>query len=431
MRTQRLQQIKADSVDFRHPQIAVAHLGPRRRYAVPALLQRAGMLAHFYTDAYVGRGSAWHVLARLGFLTPKSWQPLLFRKLLSRQEDRLPAEKITAFNLLGLSYASAQKHAGNEEELNNVFMEYGGRFCELIINAGLKEVDGIYAFEGAALPLFLRAQNFSITKILDKFSFPQLLDYELVSEEHRLWPGWESPYPKRAAFQKKFDWEQAECDAADAIICGSDFVAQGMVRVGVRPTKLHTVPYALELSKFSARRQPWDGHRPLRLLFVGGINLRKGVQYFYAALQKMGGNRVDARMVGGESVLEPYLGLLRSQAQLTGQVPRQEVVRHYEWADVFVFPSICEGSATVTYEAMAAGLPVITTPNAGSVVREGVDGFIVPIRDAEAIAARIERLLGDGALLQRMSENARARAEDFSWPKYEERLVAAIRKITA
>jgi glycosyltransferase involved in cell wall biosynthesis len=408
----------------------VAQLGPRRRYAVPVLLQRAGMLAHFYTDTYVGRGSAWHFLSRLGSLLPKSWQPLSFKKLLSRQEDRLPAEKITAFNALGLANVLAQKRSGNVEELDKAYTEYGRRLCELISRNGIKNIDGIYTFEGTALPLFPWAQDLGITKILDKFSAPQRLDYELVSEEHRLWPGWEPTYPGRAAFQKKFDLEQAGWDAADAIICGSDFVTQGMVRLGVTPSKLYTVPYALELSKFSARRQPWDGHRPLRLLFVGGINLRNGVQYLYAALQKLSSNRVAARMVGGESILEPYLGLLRGQAQLTGQVPRQEVVRHYEWADVFIFPSICEGSATVTYEAMAAGLPVITTPNAGSVVREGVDGFIVPIRDAEAIAARIEQLLGDGALLQRMSENARARAEDFSWAKYEERLVAAIRKIT-
>jgi glycosyltransferase involved in cell wall biosynthesis len=76
-------------------------------------------------------------------------------------------------------------------------------------------------------------------------------------------------------------------------------------------------------------------------------------------------------------------------------VTRQEVRRHYQWADVFVFPSLCEGSAMVTYEALAAGLPVITTPNAGSVVRDGVDGFIVPIRDAEAIAAKLDLLARD------------------------------------
>lgn len=78
--------------------------------------------------------------------------------------------------------------------------------------------------------------------------------------------------------------------------------------------------------------------------------------------------------------------------ELVGAVPRQEIAKQYAWADVFVLPSICEGSATVCYEALASGLPVITTPNSGSVVRDGLDGFIVPIRNSEAIREKLARL---------------------------------------
>ena len=162
---------------------------------------------------------------------------------------------------------------------------------------------------------------------------------------------------------------------------------------------------------------------------MGGISLRKGAQYFHEAVKKLEGRQIDCRMVGPLVIREPYQRVLEERAELTGQVPRQEMRRHYEWADVFVFPSICEGSATVTYEALAAGLPVITTPNAGSVVRDGVDGFMVPIRDAEAIAARLELFLGDAELLAHMSQNAIKRGREFSWEKYGERLVAALQQI--
>jgi glycosyltransferase involved in cell wall biosynthesis len=99
---------------------------------------------------------------------------------------------------------------------------------------------------------------------------------------------------------------------------------------------------------------------------------------------------------------------------------------HYGWADVFVLPSLCEGSATVCYEALASGLPVITTPNAGSVVRDGIDGFIVPIRDAEAIAARLEMLISDPRILDQMSGNAALRAAEFTVKKYGERLLSTV-----
>jgi len=102
------------------------------------------------------------------------------------------------------------------------------------------------------------------------------------------------------------------------------------------------------------------------------------------------------------------------------------MAEHYAWADVFLLPSICEGSATVCYEALAAGLPVVTTENAGSVVRDGIDGFIVPIRDAAAVVARLETLDRDRPLLESMARAARERAREFTLEKYGERLLAAL-----
>jgi glycosyltransferase involved in cell wall biosynthesis len=98
----------------------------------------------------------------------------------------------------------------------------------------------------------------------------------------------------------------------------------------------------------------------------------------------------------------------------------------YRWADVLVLPSICEGSATVIYEGLACGLPVITTPNAGSVVRDGREGFIVPIRDADAIANALEQLLRDKNLLLMMSDNALKRGREFDVTDYGKRLVGDV-----
>jgi len=407
----------------------VAQLGARMHYAVPALLQRAGMLAHFYTDSYVGPGSAWHAPALAASIIPEAWRPLALRRLLSRQEQELHREKVTAFNLFGLAYAWANKRARNLEELGKGHLKYGKRFCELILRDSFEKIDGIYTFEGAALQLFLGVRKPGPTKILEKFYAPQLIAYELLSTESHLWEGWEPPYPNLESLGGKIDLEQAEWDAADAIICASGFVSHGLTQLGVSPEKVHTVPYGVDPTKFSAPREPWDGRRPLRLLLVGGVDLRKGPPYFYEAVKKLGSKQVIARMVGPVWIREPFQRLLRERIELTGQVSRQDVVRHYQWADVFVLPSICEGSATVTYEALAAGLPVITTPNAGSMVRDGVDGFIVPIRDAAAIAAKIELLLGDRELLRHMSQNAQTRAQDYSWDKYGDRLVSAIQQI--
>jgi glycosyltransferase involved in cell wall biosynthesis len=121
---------------------------------------------------------------------------------------------------------------------------------------------------------------------------------------------------------------------------------------------------------------------------------------------------------------------LSKHVELRGIVPRAEMAAEYEWADVFLLPSICEGSATAVYEALAAGLPVVCTENAGSVVRDGIDGFIVPIRDGTAIAKAITTLADNVGMRAAMSESAVARAADFTVERYGKRLLSALSGLT-
>ncbi len=102
----------------------------------------------------------------------------------------------------------------------------------------------------------------------------------------------------------------------------------------------------------------------------------------------------------------------------------------FEWADVFYLPSLCEGSATACYEALAAGLPVICTENTGSVVRHGIDGYIVPIRDVDETVEILRWFSDSPTTLFRMSENARERASDFTVLRYGERLVKALSQLS-
>ena len=98
-------------------------------------------------------------------------------------------------------------------------------------------------------------------------------------------------------------------------------------------------------------------------------------------------------------------------------------------SSVFVLPSITEGSAKTTYEAMAAGLPVITTPNSGSLIRDGVDGFLVGIRNPEAIGERILHLYRNREEAGSMGEAARRHVAEYSWERYEDRMISLYREL--
>jgi len=168
----------------------------------------------------------------------------------------------------------------------------------------------------------------------------------------------------------------------------------------------------------------------LRVLVVGEVSLRKGAPYVLAAARATKG-LAEFWWCGRVGVPPAAARELQEHIGLRGVITRPEMVEHYAWADVFLLPSICEGSATVCYEALAAGLPVITTENAGSVVRDGIEGFIVPLRDSSAIVERLERLHGDRELWESMSRAALERASEFTLDKYGERLLSAVTAATA
>jgi glycosyltransferase involved in cell wall biosynthesis len=170
-------------------------------------------------------------------------------------------------------------------------------------------------------------------------------------------------------------------------------------------------------------RQSHDG--PLRVLTVGGVGLRKGSPYVLAAARALAG-LATFRMVGAIEALPQAVAKLSEAVELTGPIPRSDMRAHFAWADVFLLPSLCEGSATVVYEALAASLPVICTQNTGSVVRNGVEGEIVPIRDSEMIADALAGLARDPERRRDMAEQAARRAKSFDLAAYGRRLMDAL-----
>jgi hypothetical protein len=308
-------------VDGLTPQIVVAQLGARMHYAVPVLLQRAGMLAQFFTDVYVGRGSAWQGLPRLAELLPAGCRPAGLERLLGRRDEALTPDKVTAFNLFGAAYWLAQRRAGAGESLERVYLDYGRRFAEMVRRHPRCVGQGLYTFPTTAQPLFQQASGQGMRCILDQFSAPLHLMAPILQEEQERWPGWESPSSRGAPSRDSLDTETQECRLADAILCPSEFVAQGVKSLNLPAQKIFQVPYGVEVERFACHRRPWRGERPLRLLFVGAVNLHKGVPYLHQALKGLNSSRIITRLVGPVAVREPHRGLLCRHCELTGPVP--------------------------------------------------------------------------------------------------------------
>ena len=402
------------------PGFIVAMMGARMHYAVPRLLHSAGRLERFYTDICAVKG--WpRVLRKL----PQSWQPPGLRRLLGRVPHGIPPSRITAFTGFGLEYSRRRSVARTPTESTAAHLWAGKTFCELIIRAGLGGTAGVYAFNSAGLELLAHARARGLRTALEQTIAPTEVEARILAREFAAHPDWEPATARNEHEAELAGRERAEWNHADVIFCGSDFVRRGIAECGGPQERCAVAPYGVDTAAFhAAAREPHDG--PLRVLTVGAVGLRKGSPYVLAAARQLGGRAVF-RMAGATGSLSPRaLAALRAHVELCGVVPRTGIFRHYEWADVFLLPSVCEGSATATYEALAAGLPVIATPNTGAHITEGESGFTVPVGSTDAIVEKLELLAGNRNVLRDMSHHARQQSEMLSLDAYGRRLNAAL-----
>jgi glycosyltransferase involved in cell wall biosynthesis len=330
---------------------------------------------------------------------------------------------MTAFPTLGLEYLWRRRRAKSPSELTNAFLWAGTELCRRTLQTGLPCATAIYAFNSAALELLVYAKKYGLTGIVEQTMAPARVEDNILVEEEQRFPGWEPPRLANVRTGQFCDREAAEWENASLIICGSQFVADGVRQCGGPADRCRVVPYGF--NPVWLRKSRMETRRPIRILVAGTVSLRKGAPYVLQAAKLLAG-RAEFKMIGPIKVLDPARAEYAQRVELLGSIPSSDMRTHYEWADVFVLPSLCEGSATVCYEALSAGLPVITTRNSGSVVRNGVDGFILPIRDGEGIATCIDLLLQNADLYRAMSAAAVERSTQFSLDHYGVRLLEAL-----
>ncbi len=213
-----------------------------------------------------------------------------------------------------------------------------------------------------------------------------------------------------------------EYDLATLILVYSECAADTFLAAGIAREKLFQLPLATDVERFTPGVPP----EIFRALFVGALIKRKGVHLLLEVWHRL--NLPDAELVLVGTVhdeIEPYLRQFGGpNVRVAGFASRPE--DHYRQAAVHIFPSSCEGSAKVTYDAAACGLPQIATRESGDVVRDGVNGIVIPADDPDALAAAIRCLYEDRDLCARFGAAGRERVvENFTWDHFRARLLEA------
>lgn len=271
----------------------------------------------------------------------------------------------------------------------------------------LKKFDLVHSWDFAPeIFNFLKKKNPKIKIIVDlQMAFPNLLNE--IAKKEKYWDNISlelEPHVIKAI------------PYIDGFIVPSDSTKQSLINHGVAAKKIGLIPYGVDLKGFKPlNNKVYDGE--FRACYVGNINNRKGVRYSIDAWKKSGLKNAKLTFYG--HLYTEARAHFKNCEQFNIYTPGYvDVKKELPKNHIYVHPSLLETTPKTIMEALASGLPVITTPNSGPNFKDGVQGFIVPHQNPKEIADKLKLLYNDRTLLKKMSQNARKFAEKYTWKSY-------------
>ena len=362
-------------------------LGAREHYAVPRALKLDGLLDELITDLWIRPGTLLHM-----------WQ----KRLTGRFHPDLTSARVVAPNIPALSFELKASLARE-----NGWMLVSRRnewFQKQVVDQLARNHNGqhtVFAYSYAAKEIFEFARERGWRTVLGQID-PGPAEERIVAGLQQTHTHWK-PAPKAY-----WDNWRDECSLADRILVNSNWSRDALIAEGVAAEKIRVIPVAYEAANDTStfqRHYPraFSAKRPLRVLFLGQVNLRKGVAQLLEAVPLLSGEHVEFWFVGPVQIHVPQELKLHPQVRWFGMAPRVSVESYYRDADVFILPTLSDGFGLTQLEAQAWKLPVIASRYCGEVVRDGFNGVVLEEVSGEAIAEVIRKFLRAPERLRAMS----------------------------
>jgi len=410
------------------PKAVVVQSGARDAYQVARALSDAGMLEALVTDLFWPSDRRWAqaIQTRL----PASLRALLQ----SRSDCRLPSSRVHLCALSGLANLFLDKlprvplalrrrlTRSTDANLGRTAGRLAARTGAGLLSYSYYGYDAFSHFPKPGMLFQLHPHPASMRRILtDELNAHPDCAASLQQE-------WELALP-----EEDFQHLVRETTMAAHLLAASSFTRSTLVDHGASPQAVTVVPYGVDLTRFTPapyRRSNTSG--PLRLLFVGRINQRKGIKYLLEALRLLHTRNVHlticGRVVDSLDLFKPFAAQSNIQIDIRPDVSARELVAQYQAADLFVFPSVAEGFGQVLLESLSSGLPILSTTHtaAPDLIDHGTHGFIVEPRRPDLLATHIDWALTHRSDLTHMGREARLRAEQFTWARFRSGIVSAV-----
>lgn len=387
----------------------VIQLGARMHYAIPEILHQNQLLGSLFTDIWI-HSFASKLLSRIP-LSP-------LQKLAGRSNQLIPDSKVISNFRFGYRYAKAlQLSRTNREFETKLFLQFSKEFQDWILNKYSLTASGIYAYNTVAFELFSDERNKQKLKILEQTLVPRTIENKWLKPEYERF---QLSYSSGEYATQYGNLELKEAQLADKIVTGSQFVKNSLIDLGIDSEKITVVPYGYTSTQKKLEK---TSSLPKRFLFAGNGGIRKGISYLLEAASAF--PQCTFTIAG---VMESVIHSLPKPSNVTflGVVDRNQMPKIYSEHDVFILPSLCEGSATVTYEALSYGLPVLCTPNSGSIITHKKDGILFDVKSSESIKEAIEFILTEQGLFEYIRNQAIQTAKNYTVEAYGKRIINTI-----
>jgi glycosyltransferase involved in cell wall biosynthesis len=211
---------------------------------------------------------------------------------------------------------------------------------------------------------------------------------------------------------------EEEYELVDRVRVYSEWGRRSMTQFGVPADKVHIVPQSINLERYRPPAERAKRAGPLRVCYVGSLDLRKGFPYLLQAIRAVGAQHIALEIVGATG--DGYCARLfeRERSGLNVVCAPGDALAAYQRAEVLVVPTLEDGLPFVLVEGLACGLPAIVTEEAGAAecVQPGRSGWVIPAAQVEPLTAALEDALRRRDDLWEMGRAARAGVESYAGP---------------
>lgn len=310
----------------------------------------------------------------------------------------------------------------------NVYEHIDRASAQFLYNTARKPSQ-VYGYDGKCKSLFTAAKAVGGITLNYEAAFGSI-SYAcgMLDHEREANPAWRASIPNLS--ETTIRKQTAELALADRIIVASTFAKRTLGESGIAHQKVAVTPYGAPAPMVHKEVNVRAGG-PLKVIFVGALTQQKGISYFFEALKIASGSvALDVTVIGADYAngRNQALNSELKKYRWLSSAPHDQVIRQLLAADVLVLPSLAEAFGLVVGEALSTGTAVIVSQNCGAadLIIDGFNGYVVPIRSAEAIAARLVELADDSEKLSALKHNAVFSAGRTTWDTYAKEVLDAI-----